>query len=634
MEKTTTINLGGFAFTIEEAAYHDLKSYLDSVRNKIGSDIDKNEVMTDIEMSIAEKLKEKSGQEKKVITAKDIDELIGVMGHPDDFNEDEKIEETEGQTKKIKKKLFRDTDDMILGGVCSGIAVYFDIEPVLIRIVAFLLVLCNGIGIPVYILLWIIVPAAETKAQKLEMHGSPLTVSAIEQSFKDAEEIKKESGFIRVIRKIGDIVKRLLHISLKIILFFLNFSIIAGALLAIIGMTIFTAVLVMYSTSGYSIDNVPISEIIKTMPFYLLLFSLFFAVAIPAFLLLAADIMIAFKRKIINIVGVIALIVVWMVSAVTMGTIIIRYAPDIRSKMGDVQYRQTVEVPSLENFVNISANGKNLKLSIKKGDKFSVSANGMPADLEKVSYSIDENKTLNILAEKKEENQKCLFCDPKIVRIAITMPDIGNIKTNKADLDIDKVIADKMLVEAIESDLVINGDVDNLFLKVENSAVNLAGTFTNLDLNAENSEVNMDIKSTEVKLKTKNTDAILSGFIEKLSYEAENDSRLNGLELETYNAVLSLKKDSWMIAKIDNSLTADLDESSGMFYLGDAVFDNAKNSPFVTLVKIVKVTPYEYRQNQSKDNYFEFYGNKYKFDIDNGNSDMFYEKRTLLREKF
>ncbi|MFA6252588.1 MAG: PspC domain-containing protein [Candidatus Paceibacterota bacterium] len=634
MEKTTTINLGGFAFTIEEAAYRNLKNYLDSVRSKIGSDIDKNEVMTDIEMSIAEKLKEKSGQEKKAITAKDIDELIAVMGHPDDFNEDEKKEETEDQSKRIKKKLFRDTDDVILGGVCSGIAVYFDIEPVLIRIVAFLLVLCNGIGIPVYILLWIIIPAAETKAQKLEMHGNPLTVSSIEQSFKDAEEIKKESRITRVVRKIGGIVKRLLQVLLKIVLFFLNFSIIAGTLFAIIGMTIFTAVLIMYSTSGYSIDNVPISEITKTMPFYLFLFSLFLTVAIPAFLLLIADVMVAFKRRVVNIASVIVLIVVWMASTATMTAIIIRYAPDIRSKMGDVQYRQTVEVPSLGNFVNISANGKNLKLSIKKGDKFSVSANGMLSDLEKVSYNIDENKTLNILAEKKEENQKCLFCDPKIVRIAITIPDIGNIKTNKADLDMDKVVADKLLIEAIESDLVINGSVNNLSLRAENSSVNAAGNFTNLDLNAENSDVNMDIKSTEAKVKTKNTDSIFSGFIEKLSYEAESGSLLNGLELEIYNANLVLKNDSWMIARIENSLSGDIDENSGVFYLGDANFDNMKNSPFATFTKIVKVTAYEYRQNQNKDNYFEFYGNKYRFDIENGNSDIFYEKRELLREKF
>lgn len=640
MEKTTTINLGGLAFTIEEAAYHSLKEYLESVRKKIGSDIDKNEVMIDIEMGIAEKLKEMTEKDKHIITQKDIDDLIAIMGHPEEFDDAKNSDDNlETPPKKItNKKLFRDTENVIIGGVCSGLATYFDVEPVLVRLAAFLLVFCNGIGIPAYILLWIIIPAAETKKQKLEMQGSPLTIASIEKSFKENEEEEREkkTGLNNLMTKLGKIIKRLFTISLKIILFLINFSIIAATLATIIGTTILVAVLIMYATSGYMIDNILISEIVKVMPFYLFLVALLFAITIPAFLLLSADIMIAFKRKIVNMPVVMILIVVWMIASITTATIVIRYAPDIRTKMSDIQYRQTAEIPSLENFNSISATGKDLIVSVNKGNKFSVSANGMPIDLQRVSYSVDGDKVLNIAMSDKIRDQKCLFCNTKIVRIAITTPtNIGAIKVNGSDLNVEKMTADKISIEATGSDYVkINGAIGDLSFKTTNTNSSISGNFNDLIMEAEGSIVDIDTKSNNATVKLDNTKLTIAGYIEKAIYEAENGSRVNGLQFEGYSGDITLAKDSWMIAKFDNSLSTKIDDNSGMFYIGEATHKNVSNSPFASFSKMTKVTPYEYRQNQEKDNYFEFYENKYRLDITNATPEMFYEKRQLLVEKF
>ncbi|MCK9578321.1 PspC domain-containing protein [bacterium] len=632
MEKITTINLGGFAFTIEEVAYHNLKDYLESVRKKIGSDVDKNEVMTDIEMSIAEKLKEKTKQGKNIVTEKDVDELITIMGHPDDF-EDSKNEKIDSDV-KINKKLFRDTENSILGGVCSGLATYFDVELVLVRLAAFLLVFCNGIGIPAYILLWIIIPAAETKAQKLEMQGSPLTVAAIEKSFKESDNEKK-TGYKKILSNIGKIFKRLLSISFKIFLFLINFSIIAATLLTIIGMTILVFVLIMYASSGYAIDNILISEIVKVMPFYLFLGSLFFAVVIPAFFLFAADIMIAFKRKILNMPVVIVLIVLWMIASIITATITIRYAPDIREKMNDIQYRQTIEIPSLENFNSISTNGRDLIISVSKGDKFSVSANGMKNDLDRVSYNVDEEKVLNISISEKVRDQKCLFCNSKIVRIAITTPNIETIKINGSDLNINKIVADKISIETSGSDYVtVNGTINTLDFKTNSTQSSITGDINNLNIIAEDSNVSIDINSENETLKLENTTLSLSGYAEKTFLDANKDSKINGLEFQTYDADIKLKKDSWLITRFENSMLTEIDETSGMFYMGEAKIKKSNNSPFATFSKITKITPYEYRKNLNEDNYFEFYGNAYRLDITNGSPEVFYEKRQLLVEKF
>ena len=639
MEKTTTINLGGSAFTIEEGAYQNLKNYLESVRKNISSNADRDEVMIDIEMSIAEKLKEKSSANKQVITANNIEELISIMGHPEDFYESDKESSSKEkeQSEMIKKKLYRNSDDMIIGGVCSGIATYFNIEPVLIRLVAFLLIFCNGIGILAYIILWIIIPAAETKSQKLEMRGSPLTIVTIEQSFKEIENKKENHAVLgNIFKQMGSIIKRLFAIFIKISLFFINFSIIALSIFTIIGMAIFIGVTIMYANSGYTINDIPISEIAGSIPFYFLLISSFFAITIPAFLLLIADIAIAFHKKIANFATIIILIVVWMLSIVATVTIAIRYAPDLRLMISDTQYRQTIEIPSVENFNSISTNGKNLIISVKLGDKFSVIANGMPFDLNQISYKVDENKILNIDIVKKEISPKCLFCDQKITRIAITAPNIENIKINDSDLNIEKMTSDKLSIEASGSDNInIDGNIKDLNFKVASAYANLSGKFDKLAIEADKTNLTYDIDSETADIKLyKSTEANGSGTIDQSDIEMSDNSRLNGLESDISNVTMTLKNGSWAIIKVENDLSTNIDESSGLFYIGDVKQNKITNSPFATFTKISKVSLAEYRKNQNKDNYFHYLENNYKLDIDNADSELFQEKRELLREKF
>lgn len=251
MKKTFTANLNGIVFHIEEDAYDQLQRYLANIRAKFSGSAEAEEIMADIENRIAELFTERL-QGRQAITMADVDHVKQVMGQPEDYVDDEAGTATDGggysrsfRTNGKHKRLFRNTDDRWIGGVLSGVAAYFGHNPLWYRI-AFILVLVGGWGSPVllYLLMWILVPEASTAAEKLEMHGEPVTVDNIKRMFEEgaermAREAKemggkyKEQGY-RMAHGTRSLGYRLLDISGKVLGIFLLFtSIIAG--LTIIG---------------------------------------------------------------------------------------------------------------------------------------------------------------------------------------------------------------------------------------------------------------------------------------------------------------------------------------------------------------------------------------------------------------
>ena len=195
MKKTFTINISGIIFHIDEDAYEKLQNYLAQIYNRFSTSEEGKEIIADIEARIAELFNEKLKDNKEVVSLADVDEVIKTMGNPNDF-EDEDEEETGKESTRSKsnyktgKRLYRDPDSRVLGGVCSGIGLYFGVDPVFIRILILILTFLQ-VGIVVYIILWIAVPAARTTAQKLEMRGERVTVSNIERSFtEEFNEVK------------------------------------------------------------------------------------------------------------------------------------------------------------------------------------------------------------------------------------------------------------------------------------------------------------------------------------------------------------------------------------------------------------------------------------------------------------
>ena len=191
MKKTMNINIKGIIFHLDEDAYTKLNNYLQEInmhfRNKKGQE----EIINDIENRIVELFQEKLSDKKQVIVIADVDEVIMIMGHPADFDEDSEEAQTSYLTHKGKKRLFRNIDDRMLGGVCSGLGAYFNIDANLVRIIFLLALFLAGGSILVYAILWIVIPPARTVSEKLEMQGDPVTISNMEKAFKEEiSEIK------------------------------------------------------------------------------------------------------------------------------------------------------------------------------------------------------------------------------------------------------------------------------------------------------------------------------------------------------------------------------------------------------------------------------------------------------------
>lgn len=194
MKKTIKINIAGVIFHLDEDAFEVLQNYLTAINKRFAATEEGKEIVSDIEHRIAEILQSKLSDQKEVISTEDIEEIIDIMGRPEDFDTDEESDEKDYQrNEKYSKRLYRDPDNRVLGGVCSGIATYLNIDPLIIRILFLVLIFGYGIIGVIYIVLWALLPAANTTAKKLDMRGEKFNISDIEKNVRNEYENVKDN---------------------------------------------------------------------------------------------------------------------------------------------------------------------------------------------------------------------------------------------------------------------------------------------------------------------------------------------------------------------------------------------------------------------------------------------------------
>jgi len=180
MKNTMNVNIGGQAFVMDEDAYQLLRAYLESWEANLFDDPGKREIMEDMESRIAEIFLETIKVPGQVVSTTLVENAIKIMGKPDEaevFADNNSV-----PTAKAYRRIYRDSDNRILGGVCSGMGLYWQIDPIIFRLLFILAVLFAGTGILIYLVLWIAIPKAVTPAQKLEMRGEPITVENIRKA--------------------------------------------------------------------------------------------------------------------------------------------------------------------------------------------------------------------------------------------------------------------------------------------------------------------------------------------------------------------------------------------------------------------------------------------------------------------
>jgi phage shock protein PspC (stress-responsive transcriptional regulator) len=220
MKKTVTVNLNGRVFTIDEDAYQLMENYLKNLRIYFRKEEGSSEIIADFEARIEELLSEKVRLGYEVITIEQVEEVITRVGKPTDFSDKDETDEDEKEKEKqtthpeyryVKKKFFRNTDDKMFGGICSGLSAYFGWDVLPLRLVFVVLIFATSLWIvPIYLLLWIFIPAAYTAEQKLRMHGRPITVENIGKTVAaevEPPQIKKKGCLAGLIDLIVSLMK-------------------------------------------------------------------------------------------------------------------------------------------------------------------------------------------------------------------------------------------------------------------------------------------------------------------------------------------------------------------------------------------------------------------------------------------
>ncbi len=208
MNKTINVNLGGYAFTIDEDAFETAHRYLTTLARHFGSGEGATEIMQDIENRMGELINRNKGS-RTIVSKLDVVEAIAILGSPEELKDvdfTEPIAKSNPKTSssfqfKTGKRLYRDPDDKIIGGVCSGLAAYFGIhDTVWVRLGFVLLAMAGGASVLIYCVLLAIVPKAKTVSDRLEMMGEPTNVNNIAKMVK--EEIEEISDKLH--DKFGD----------------------------------------------------------------------------------------------------------------------------------------------------------------------------------------------------------------------------------------------------------------------------------------------------------------------------------------------------------------------------------------------------------------------------------------------
>lgn len=641
MEKTISINLSGQNFQIEEDAYEKLSLYLESIKRHCGAGADSAEVIADIENSMAEKLKASLTPYKEVITKAEIDSLIKIMGTVEDFDREvggngeksEEKNETDDNNvnanetgERIKRKLYRDTDNAVFAGVASGLGAYFDIDPVLFRIIFCALVFAGGSAIPLYIILWIVMPEAKTAHQKLEMQGQAPTLAAFQNLAKTGNKIKeswkkrweKRSALgkiislpLLIVNGLFLVLKKIWNALWPIIKLCFGLFIILTALLILIGAGIGSFYLLLQAQSNYSFHYIPVHELSLTIPFVWLLLTGFLSLALPSFLAIIGGLMIIQKKKLIGLQTAIIIFSLWIIAGIAFSALGLRYIPELKEKIDNYPILQkTTKTIDFENFSNINANGNPLTIVIEPSTGTSSHAVlvGRIVDLARIDLQ-KNGADLNINGDRVDQRAFCFDCSIDQVTIKISAPDLKSLNVQKADVIIPSDFKQALKIKATDSSSIEWADAEAPSLEADisyyaNLSVNGHIASTTLIIDNANAHfddfsgglVNLNMKGAIAKTDWK-------GKVDNFNITSvkgeDSDGSVDASALTVKKMTIDSQGALIIVSGPTSEIQANLSDASRLFYIaGTKINGDQKNKP-IALYK--KVSEAEY--NDAEENY-------------------------------
>lgn len=421
MNKTVNINLAGVFFHIDEDAFSKLQHYLEAIKRSFANTTGYDEIIADIEARIAELFSEKMKSERQVISSREVDEVIAIMGQPEDYMVDEEIFEDrsfERKTSRSRKQLYRDTDNAYIGGVSSGLGHYLGIQAIWVRILWILLtLLSSGAFILIYIALWIFVPQAITTAEKLAMRGEPVNITNIERRIKEGFDdvsgkvknldyekygYKAKTGAGSAATAVGNLVSVLLNIFVKFIgIIILLFS----------GLLLISLFIGLFTIGTFGVIEAPWTDYVEMATsgggtIWIISILSFFAFGIPVFFLFILGLKILVKNlKTIGRTAKLVLLGLWIISVIGLSIFGIIQATE-HSTEGEVVITEVLPIKANDT----------LMLSMRSNPNFQTSA----------------YRSSDFELKYNENNEKILFSEDVRLMVRSTRDSVGRLEILKS----------------------------------------------------------------------------------------------------------------------------------------------------------------------------------------------------------
>jgi phage shock protein PspC (stress-responsive transcriptional regulator) len=463
MEKTIQITIASTVFSLTDSAYARLSAYLETLKARFAEEPGRDEIVSDIESRIAEKLLHKKSA---VITEGDIAAVISEIGEASEIDE----ENTEPLKTALpgRKRLYRNMDEAYLGGVCAGIAAYFDIDALWVRLLTILITFMSGFGIVLYLLLWVLVPEAKSTSQKLEMQGKPVNLDTIVRIVKvRVEEVEKRGVLLRTGRAINRVITGVFGFAGRAI--GVVISLLSGA--ALVGLTIVLGVILTNWNAPY--NDFPLREAVSHPLLILGALIGYTAIVIPIVLIFSLGMRLLRKTPLIPVYIGIGLIGLWALCITALGVIGVKVAGEY------YQYTQTnpayIEISreiDLEHFDSVVV--KNLPVTLRHGDSQRVIVQGRESEIDRAIATVTAG--MLTLGLQPSPSHLCIFCSNPVPSVTIETPGIASLNILNASVKLEDISSESMHIVTKDSNVRGTIRADALTVESNDSFYSVGGS--------------------------------------------------------------------------------------------------------------------------------------------------------------
>jgi phage shock protein PspC (stress-responsive transcriptional regulator) len=506
MNEIKKIHLGRQAFTISIDAHKELRAYLDAIGQQVGPKGE--EVIKEVELRMAELLAERGITGEKVVLPEDVAFLKEQLGEPSEFRDEDSEDSVDAAHEKDsqsgQKRLFRDTEHGMAAGVASGLAAYFGIDAVIVRLIFVVLTLVWGWGALLYLLLWLIVPEAKTSSERLQMRGLPVTVDSL-------KEIIDRADMPGVASRANKAVSGIVGSVGRVILIVIGTAFLIAAFALFLGTVVGGTYLLVHGSEAAGSIMFPIGskEIIVTVSA---------TIALTVIAALLAVVGVSLMRRKWSLPGwSLAILLALFFTAVAIGTALgLDAAPNVRKRYDTLEQTQTV---TLSDFKSAELTGRATDFTYQKDDRYYVelhyfgTAQKLPVKAEVTNgvLALDTSEysakhTCNFLCLYSDERLRAVIHAPSLEAVTVkgsgSFANDGPLTQESMLLSIGRDIQLYLGETAAKTvDVTLNKSSDDFQLRL--NGLGQAGPDSYLNLNAYGGIVHVD-HFDELRLKTAN----------------------------------------------------------------------------------------------------------------------------------